>query len=126
MTQVLDTRDPKYYVDAHGKPKCEQDMQHEIDSLEKNHTWDLVPPLTRKNVVKCQWVYRIKFTSNGVVEYHKAYLVTKSFYYKEGIDYTNTFSLVAKMNFVQLIFSLVSRFGWLTHHMDIKSAFSPW
>jgi hypothetical protein len=40
----------------------------EIDSLSKNHTWDLVPQLQGKNVVKCRWVYRTKFTFEGVVE----------------------------------------------------------
>ena len=52
-TYILDTSDPESYVDAHGKPKWEQAMQHEMHSLEENHTWDLVPQLTENNVVKC-------------------------------------------------------------------------
>jgi hypothetical protein len=28
-------------------------------------------------VVKCQWVYKTKFTFEGVVERHKAHLVAK-------------------------------------------------
>ena len=43
MTWILDTSDPESYVDAQGKPKWEYAMRHEMDSLEKNHTWDLVP-----------------------------------------------------------------------------------
>ena len=63
-------------------------MRHEMDSLEKNCTWDLVPRPTRKNVVKCRWVYRTKFTSDSVVECHKACLVVEVFSQQEGINYT--------------------------------------
>ena len=66
-----------------------------MDSLEKNQTWDLVPQSTRKNVVKCQLVYQTKFTSDGVVEHHKAWLVMKGFSQQEGMDYIETFAPIA-------------------------------
>ena len=47
----------------------------------------------------------------------------KGFSQQEAINYTETFSPIAKMNFVWLIFSLASHFGWKIHHMDVKSAF---
>ena len=34
-----------------------------------------------------------------------------------------TFSPIAKMNFVRLILSLSTHFGWLIHQMDVKSSF---
>jgi hypothetical protein len=98
-------------------------MKIEIDYLSKNHTWDLVPRPQGKNNVKCPWVYRTKFTSEGVVERHKARLVANGFSQQEGINYIETFSLVAKMNSVRLILSLVARFGWKIHQMDVKGAF---
>jgi len=48
----------------------------------------------------------VKFFFEGVVEHHKACLVMKGFSQQEGINYTETFSPIAKMNFVQLIISL--------------------
>ena len=47
----------------------------------------------------------------------------KGFSQQEGIDCTETFATVAKMNYVWLILSLVARFGWQIHHMDVKSSF---
>jgi hypothetical protein len=73
--------------------------------------------------VKCRWVYKTKFTCKGVVERHKYFLVAKVFSQQEGIDYTETFSPVAKMNSTRLIISLVSLFGWQIHQMDVKSDF---
>lgn len=57
-------------------------MQHEMDSLQKNHIWDSIPQPHKKNIVKCQWVYHTKFTSKGVIEHHKHYLVAKCFSHK--------------------------------------------
>ena len=66
---------------------------------------------------------RKKFTSGSVVEHHKAHLFAKGLSQQKGIDYSNTFSHVAKMNSIRLILSLVANFGWSIHHMDVKSAF---
>ena len=98
-------------------------MAAKIASLQKNRTSELVPQLQGKNVVKCRWVYKTKFTSDIVVECHKARLVAMGFSYKEGIDYSETFTPIAKMNSVQLILSLVAHFVWELHQMDVKSAF---
>ena len=57
------------------------------------------------------------------VDRHKARLVAKGFSQVEGIDYTETFSLVAKMNSIRLVLSLVASFKWEVHQMDVKSAF---
>ena len=89
----------------------------------RNHTWDLVPQPPRNNIVKCRWAYQTKFTFEGSIERHKAHLVAKGFSQQEGINYTNTFSTVAKMSYVRLILSLVACFGWQIHQMDVKSSF---
>ena len=86
-------------------------MTTEIDSLNKNQIWELVPRPYGKNFMKFRWVYRTKFTFDNVVEQHNARLVAKGFSQQEGIDYTKIFSLIAKMNFVHMIISLASRFG---------------
>ena len=74
--------------------------------------------------MKCRWVYKNNFTFEGVIDHHKVHLVVKGFSQQEGIDYTETFALVAKMNSIRLILSLTARFGWEIHQMDVKSAFS--
>ena len=79
MTHVLETFDPITYANAKGQSKWEQSMLIEMDHLLKNHTWDLVPRPQGKNVVKCRWVYKTKFTFEGVVEHHKSPLVMKVF-----------------------------------------------
>ena len=73
-----------------------------------NNTWDLVPIPKGIKLVKCKWVYRIKYASNGSVERLKARLVTKGFSQVEGIDYNENFAPVAKMNSIHLVLSLAA------------------
>eukprot|EP00253_Pinus_taeda_P009585 PITA_09585 len=98
-------------------------MNEEYHSLLANDTWDLVPLPKGRKLVRCKWVYRTKYGPDEKVDKHKARLVAKGFSQVEGIDYTETFSPVAKMNFVRLVLSLTASFKWEVHQMDVKSAF---
>jgi hypothetical protein len=82
-------------------------MNEEYHSLMENDTWDLVPLLKGRKLVRCKWVYRTKYASDGSVERHKARLVSKGFSQVEGIDYNETFSPIAKMNSITLFFPLL-------------------
>jgi hypothetical protein len=98
-------------------------MNEEYRSLMENNTWDLVPLPKGRKLVICKWVYRTKYASDGSVEIHKAWLVSKGFSQVEGIGYNETFSPVAKMNSIYLVLSLVVSHKWEVHYMDVKSAF---
>ncbi|OAP00465.1 TS1 [Arabidopsis thaliana] len=65
----------------------------------------------------------IEFTYRWLVERYKARLVTKGFTQHEGVDYFDTFSLVAKLASVKLILGLAARFGWSLTQMDVTNAF---
>jgi len=55
-------------------------MEEEMESLEKNRTWDLVPLPKGKRAIGCKWVFKKKEASPeaGGVR-HKARLVAKGF-----------------------------------------------
>eukprot|EP00253_Pinus_taeda_P015569 PITA_15569 len=98
-------------------------MNEEYRSLLANDTWDLVPLPKGRKLVRCKWVDRTKYGPDGKVDKHKDRFVAKGFSQVEGIDYTETFSPVAKMNSVHLVLSLAASFKWEVHQMDVKSAF---
>jgi hypothetical protein len=40
-------------------------MDEELDQIEKNDTWELVPRLKDKNVIRTKWVYKNKLNEDG-------------------------------------------------------------
>ena len=67
-----------------------------MDSLWKNHTWDLGPRPQGKKIVEYRWFYQTKFTFEGAIEHHKACLVVKGLSHQDGINYIETFTPIAK------------------------------
>ena len=49
--------------------------------------------------------------------------VAKGYAQKEGIDYEETFTLVARYTSIRSIISLVAQMGWQIHQMDVKTTF---
>jgi hypothetical protein len=82
-------------------------MKEEMDSLENNHTWDLVQLPMGKRALQNKWVYKFKEEDGGEKQY-KARLVVKGFSQKKGIDFDEIFSPIVKMTSIRTILSLVA------------------
>jgi hypothetical protein len=98
-------------------------MQEEMKALHKNQTWDLVKLPNEKKVVGCKWVFTINNKADGSVERYKARLVAKGFTQTYETDYEETFSLIAKMNSIRVLLSIVVNLDWPLHQFDVKNAF---
>ena len=103
------------FKDAVGDAKWDKAMDEKIDALDVNETWDLVPLLEGKNVIDYKWVYKVKYNSDGTVSRYKARLVAKGYAHTYGIDYEETFSLVAKIATIYTIVALAATKGWVLH-----------
>jgi len=68
-------------------------------------------------------VYKIKVKANGEIDRYKARLVAKGFEQREGYDYEEISSPVARMETMRLIIALVAQMQWKIHQMDVKYAF---
>src|SRR3954470_14466435 len=98
-------------------------MQEEYDALIANNTWHLVPPNSKRNVIDCKWVYRIKKNADGTIDRYKARLVAKGFKQRYGIDYEDTFSPVVKVATIRIVLSISVSQGWSLRQLDVKNAF---
>ena len=90
-------------------------MEEEYNFLMKNNTWDLVPLPKGRKVVWFKWIYRTKIAVDGSVDKNKARLVAKGFSQVLGIDYTNNFRPIAKMNSIHLTLAIAAAHGWVVH-----------
>ena len=72
-------------------------MNEELDQIDKNDTWELVPRPKDKNVIDTKWVYRNKSNEYGQVTRNKARLVCKGYAQVEGVEFEETFFPVVRM-----------------------------
>nr|KAE8918680.1 Retrovirus-related Pol polyprotein from transposon TNT 1-94 [Phytophthora fragariae] len=98
-------------------------MDCEIHSHEENETWVLVPRPRGRNILKNRWVYVIKYKPDGSVDRFKARLVIKGSLQKYGIDYTEIFAPVVRMEILRLLLALAAAMDWEVEQMDVKTAF---
>ena len=123
MTQVMSVDEPKIFDEAKNHEEWMNAMHQEYISIINNKTWELIELSTSKFPIGCKWLFKIEFNVDGIVDKFKARLVAKGYSQKEGIDYEDTFALVAKMNTIRLTTSLATKFYWVLHQMDVKLAF---
>ncbi len=68
-------------------------------------------------------MYKVKHNADGFVSRYKARLVAKGYAQTYGIDYEETYSLIAKMTTVRAIIAMVATKGWPLHQMDVNNVF---
>eukprot|EP00253_Pinus_taeda_P015942 PITA_15942 len=115
LAQASANYDHDTFTEASCHPDWDTTMNEEYHSLSANDTWNLVPLPKERKLVRCKWVYKTKYVPNGKFDKHKARLVAKGFSQVEGIDYTETFSPISKMNSINLFSSLTASFKWEVH-----------
>ena len=98
-------------------------MQEELEEFKRNKVWRLVPKPRGQTVIGTRWVFRNKVDELGDVIRNKARLVAQGFSQQEGIDYTETFAPVARIEAVRIFLAYATHKRFKVFQMDVKSAF---
>eukprot|EP00253_Pinus_taeda_P005987 PITA_05987 len=85
-------------------------MDEELEQIEKNNTWELVPRPKDKNVIGTKWIFKNKLNENGEVIRNKARLVCKG--NEEAMSHN--FALVMQKEFE------MSLLGELTYFLGLQ------
>ena len=95
-------------------------MEEELDQIEKNGTWELVPRPCNKNVIGTKWVFRNKMNEDGQVIRNKARLVCKGYAQIKGIDFEETYALVAIIEAIIMILAYACSKDIKVYQMGVK------
>ena len=117
ISTAVDTANPfelKMLGEAQTDPSWEcwkAAMAEEKQSLDDNHTWNVVNKPEHRKVLGGKWVFKHKCGVNGEIIRYKARWVVRGFEQKEGIDYNETFASVVKPMSYKAIFAVATALG---------------
>jgi hypothetical protein len=97
-------------------------MQEELNNFNRNEVWNLLP-CPNQNVVGTKWVFCNKQDEHGVVTRNKARLVSKGYSQVEGLDFDETFELVARLELIWILLAYNVYHDFKLFQMDLKTTF---
>nr|GFB21219.1 retrovirus-related Pol polyprotein from transposon TNT 1-94 [Tanacetum cinerariifolium] len=98
-------------------------MQEELDQFARLKVWRLVPRLEGKSIIKTKWIFKNKKDERSLVIRKKARIVAVGYSHQEGIDYDETFALVARIEDIRLFLAYATHKDFIVFQMDVKTAF---
>ncbi|GJY77317.1 retrovirus-related pol polyprotein from transposon TNT 1-94 [Tanacetum coccineum] len=100
-----------------------QAMQDEIHEFDRLEVWELVPRRVYVMVIALKWIYKVKLDEYGDVLKNKARLVAKGYRQEEGIDFEESFALVARIEAIRIFIANAATKNMIIYQMDVKIAF---
>ena len=99
-------------------------MVEEMESLNKNKTWELPEFPKGKKLIGCKWVFRkMEVVSKKEGERFKSRLVVKGYSQRHGIDYDEVFSLMVRHTSIRVVLALVAHQDLELEQLDVKTTF---
>lgn len=123
LLMMMTESDPVRFDEAVKDDVWREAMESEIKSIEKNNTWELTALPDGFTPIGVKWVYKTKLNEDGEVDKHKARLVAKGYAQCYGIDYTEVFAPVARLDTIRSIIAVAAQSSWEIFQLDVKSAF---
>ncbi|GKE40017.1 retrovirus-related pol polyprotein from transposon TNT 1-94 [Tanacetum coccineum] len=98
-------------------------MQDEIHEFDQLQVWELVPRPYCVMIIALKWIYKVKLNEYDDVLKNKARLVAKGYQQEEGIDFEESFALVARIEAIRIFIANASSKNMTIYQMDVKTAF---
>jgi len=101
----------------------EKAIRDEVNSLIKNHTWDLVPRPRNRQIVTNKFAFKHKKDERVIIVRLKARLVARGFSQIYGVDYLDTYAPVVKLASIRILLAIAAIYGLEIHQIDVVTAF---
>ena len=74
--------------------------------------WELVPRPEGVNVIGTKWIFKNNSDEHGTVIRNKSRLVAQGYTQVEGIDFDETFALVARLESIKILLTIASHLNF--------------
>jgi hypothetical protein len=109
---------PRYISEACASPDAhdwKEAVRIETDSILSNGTWELVDRPFDCKPVGCKWEFKNNLRPDGTIDMYKARLVAKGYTQKEGEDFFDIYSPIARFTTIHVLLSLAALHCFLIH-----------
>nr|GEV22165.1 retrovirus-related Pol polyprotein from transposon TNT 1-94 [Tanacetum cinerariifolium] len=97
---------------------------HEVaESFSHNIVWELIDKPFGKTVIRLKWLWKNKKDEDQTIIRNKARLAAKGYAQEEGIDFEESFALVARLEAVWIFIAYAAHKSFPIYQMDVKTAF---
>ena len=101
--------DPATFESAVNESKCKNAMDAEIESIEKNDTWERTDLPKGHKTIGVKWFYKTKLKDNEEADRYKARLVTKGYKQEYGVDYAEVSAPIARHDTIRLVIPIATQ-----------------
>ncbi|GJY10842.1 retrovirus-related pol polyprotein from transposon TNT 1-94 [Tanacetum coccineum] len=120
---IISTIEPKNIKEALADHSWIESMQDELHQFQRLEVWELVPRPADRNVIAVKWLWKNKCDVENIVIRNKSCLVAKGYKQVEGIDFEESFTLVAHFEAVRMFFAYAAHKNFTIFQMDFKISF---
>ncbi|GJY10663.1 retrovirus-related pol polyprotein from transposon TNT 1-94 [Tanacetum coccineum] len=119
----LTSVEPKNYKDALTQACWIEAMQEELHEFDRLKVWELVPCPDKVMIITLKWIYKVKLDEMGGILKNKARLVAHGYRQEEGINFEESFTLVASLDAIRIFLAYATHMNMIIYQMDVKTTF---
>nr|GEY07540.1 retrovirus-related Pol polyprotein from transposon TNT 1-94 [Tanacetum cinerariifolium] len=98
-------------------------MQEEFLQFKRLNVWVLVPAPDNISPLTLKWLLKNKHDEEQTVIRNKSRLVVRGYRQEEGINFEESFALVARMEAIRIFLAYAAHKSFTVFQMDVKTAF---
>ncbi|GKB51156.1 retrovirus-related pol polyprotein from transposon TNT 1-94 [Tanacetum coccineum] len=115
---TMSTMEPKNVKEAMTDPAWIESMQEELLQFKRLDVWVLVPAPDNIKPLTLKWLFKNKHDEDYTIIQNKTRLVVRGYRQEEGIDFKESFALVARMEAIRIFFAYATHKSFMVFQMD--------
>nr|GEZ83778.1 Gag-Pol polyprotein [Tanacetum cinerariifolium] len=120
---TVSTMEPKNAKETMTDPAWIESMQEELLQFKRLDVWVLVPAPDNISPLMLKSLFKNKHDEEQTVIRNKSRLVVRGYRQEEGIDFEESFALVARMEAIRIFLAYAAHKSFSVFRMDVKTAF---